>query len=138
VKTIFAGILLIAGGIWARAHFGPIASLCHSGLGGFAQAFSTTARQDCGEAQTAVTLAPWAIGVGILIVAGGVLFALGLLGMLAVSASKKPQAPSGKPRPGPSGTASRPASGTSMPRPAPGSGLPPATAAGEKPRPGPM
>lgn len=147
MKTIITGILLIVGGIWARAHFGPVAALCRSGVGDFAQAFSSTARQDCGEAQTAVNLAPWAIGVGIVIVAGGVLFALGVLGTLAVSARKKPQAAGSKPRPAAGvrparpatgGSTARPASANTMPRPAPGSSIAQTAPAAEEPQVGPV
>ncbi len=92
MKTIIAGIVLIVGGIWARAHFAPVVALCRSGIGGFAQAFSPTAHQDCGEAQAAVTLAPWAIGVGIVLLVLAALYLLGLMGSFATSQSKKPQA----------------------------------------------
>jgi hypothetical protein len=91
MKTIIAGIVLIIGGIWARAHYAPVVAICHSGLGGFVQAFSQSAHQDCGAAQAVVTLAPWAIGVGVVMLAVSVLYLLGILGSLAASGNKKPQ-----------------------------------------------
>lgn len=91
MKTIIAGIVLIIGGIWARTHYAPVVALCHTGVGGFVQAFSQSAHQDCGAAQTVVTLAPWAIGVGIVILAAAVLYMLGIFGALVASSTKKPQ-----------------------------------------------
>lgn len=91
MKPLIAGILLIIGGIWARSHYTPIANLCHSGFGAFAQELSQTARQGCGTAQTAVTLAPWAIGLGAVLVGGSLLYVLGIVGSAAFSGSKKTQ-----------------------------------------------
>ena len=92
MKTIIAGIVLIIGGIWARAHYAPVVALCRTGLGGFVQAFSRSAHQDCGAAKAVVTLAPWAIGAGVIMLAVTVLYLLGIVGSLAASPSKKPQA----------------------------------------------
>jgi hypothetical protein len=89
VKAIGAGIVLIVAGIWVRAHYAPIASLCRSGLGDFAQALSSTAHQNCSAAETAVTLSPWAIGLGAVLVAGSIVLLLGLMGTAAATARRK-------------------------------------------------
>jgi hypothetical protein len=88
MKTILTGIVLIIGGIWVRVHYTPYANLCRSPIGGFAQAFSGTARQNCGAVETAVTLAPWAIGIGVVILVGSILLVLGVLGS-GVAGSRK-------------------------------------------------
>jgi hypothetical protein len=93
IKTIFTGVVLIGGGIFARVHYALANNLCHSGIGGIAQAISPTAHQNCSTIQTVVTLAPWAIGAGIVIIAVSVLYMLGILGTAAVAASKKAQTP---------------------------------------------
>jgi hypothetical protein len=94
MKTIITGVVLIIGGIFVRVHYSTAASLCHSGIGAFAQAISPTAQQNCSTIDTMVTLAPWAIAAGAIIVAGSVLFMLGFLGTAAVSARKRTQAKS--------------------------------------------
>jgi hypothetical protein len=89
MKTFIAGVLLVVGGIWVHIHYTPVAALCRSGIGAFAQAVSPTAQQNCGTVETLVTLSPWAIGVGAVIIAGGLLLTLGAVGSAAASARNK-------------------------------------------------
>jgi hypothetical protein len=89
MKFVLSGIVLIVAGIWVKAHYTPVAQLCASPVGGFAQMFSSGAQQDCTQIRTAVALAPWAIGVGVVIVIISLLFAVGVLGTAVASRQKR-------------------------------------------------
>ena len=90
-KPLTLGILMIIAGIWLKAHYDPVVQLCNSGFGGFAQALSSSATENCSSAQNAVDAAPWSIGIGIALVAGNLLMMAGLFGALAADRRKKRQ-----------------------------------------------
>jgi hypothetical protein len=89
MKFALSGIVLIVAGIWVKAHYTAAAQLCASPIGGFAQMFSSSAQQDCTQIRTAVALAPWAIGAGVVIVVISLLFVLGVLGTAVASRPKR-------------------------------------------------
>lgn len=85
MKTLGLGILMIVGGFILKSHYQPVVELCNTGLGGFAQAISTQANENCSTAQDAVNAAPWLIGLGFALAIGSVLALLGILTALGLS-----------------------------------------------------
>ena len=88
MKALGLGILMIVGGFWLKSHYEPVVQICNTGLGGFAQAISTRANENCSTAQNIVTAAPWLIGVGIAIAIGAVLVLLGFFAAFGLGKSR--------------------------------------------------
>jgi hypothetical protein len=96
MKTIVSGAILIIAGIVVRAHYAPVARLCESPVGGFAQMFSSGAQQNCTEIETLVNVAPWAIGLGALMIVGSILVMLGVIGSAASANRQKRRSTAGQ------------------------------------------
>lgn len=91
MKTLGLGILMVIGGFWLKSHYEPIAQVCNTGLGSLAQAFSSTANQDCSTAQNAVKAAPWLIGIGFTLAGGAVLAMLGFFTFIGLTGKQSPK-----------------------------------------------
>lgn len=96
MKTIVSGAILIIAGIVVKAHYTPVAHLCESPIGGVAQMFSSGAQQNCSEIEILVNVAPWAIGLGVLMIAGSALVMLGVIGSAAATSRQKGKGSTGR------------------------------------------
>jgi hypothetical protein len=74
------GPVALIAGLWMKSHFGPVNTLCNTGLGAFGQAVSSTAAHECALYGAAFSFGEVLVWMGAISTVMGILAVIAVLG----------------------------------------------------------